>query len=398
MQLSLSSTGAQSLKVIKLNTVRGACKFWVGTRLLVPNVQAHGDTTFNLATVLRIEHDGSLIILRDLVDKKERLRAVNGTIEQDVIRVLSMTRQQRGHLYTEKDVMTMQTDADPIRTVTNASAKVKYDVYGCTMLLVAMNALLFDWEYPLNLPVEIDSVTDAIAFCRSKVWPAASGGVHTEPVVMRIGRKMVSPKFLVTVLAHEAAHAVVSARYTRKPMSPKEEHEAKVTGGHTQEFFSFRANFAKYGLLLTQYAVFSLSKKGTDVVDFSGGDKYYFGIIATSPTIDMLYLFPDNDYGRGNWLAWRRTYAGHVTLTLGTLRSTNLPKLIGKPKSAIEKEFAEVIIKNAMESEEIKGTKISMGSAYSSDGDAPSGGDIFRGGDDDDDAEAEVSEIESQQE
>ena len=71
--------------------------------------------------------------------------------------------------------------------------------------------------------------------------------------------------------------------------------------------------------------------------------------------------------------------------------------MIGKPKSAIEKEFAEVIIKNAMESEEIKGTKISMGSAYSSDGDAPSGGDIFRDGDDDDDAEAEVSEIESQQ-
>lgn len=397
MQLSLSSTGAQSLKVIKLNTVRGACKFWVGTRLLVPNVQAHGDTTFNLATVLRIEHDGSLIILRDLVDKKERLRAVNGTIEQDVIRVLSMTRQQRGHLYTEKDVLTMQTDADPIRTVTNASAKVKYDVYGCTMLLVAMNALLFDWEYPLNLPVEIDSVTDAIAFCHSKVWPAASGGVHTEPVVMRIGRKMVSPKFLVTVLAHEAAHAVVSARYTRKPMSPKEEHNAKVTGGHTQEFFSFRANFAKYGLLLTQYAVFSLSKNGTDVVDFSGGDKYYFGIIATSPTIDMLYLFPDNDYGRGNWLAWRRTYAGYVTLTLGTLRSTNLPKLIGKPKSAIEKEFAEVIIKNAMESEKIRGNQISMGSAYASDGDAPSGGDIFRDGDDDD-AEAEVFEIESQQE
>jgi len=208
MQLSLSSTGAQSLKVIKLNTVRGACKFWVGTRLLVPNVQAHGDTTFNLATVLRIEHDGSLIILRDLMDKKERLRAVNGTIEQDVIRVLSMTRQQRGHLYTEKDVLKMQTDADPIRTVTNASAKVKYDVYGCIMLLVALNALLFDWEYPLNLTVEIGSVTDAIAFCRSKVWPAASGGVHTKPVAMRIGRELVSPKFLVTVLAHEAAHVI----------------------------------------------------------------------------------------------------------------------------------------------------------------------------------------------
>lgn len=114
-QLSLSSTGAQSLKVIKLNTVRGACKFPGLTRLLVPNVQAHGDTTLNRATV-------HVAAVTDY--------AVSGgpatcalTIEQDVIRVLSMTRQQRGHLYTEKDVLTMQTDADPIRTVTNAMPK-----------------------------------------------------------------------------------------------------------------------------------------------------------------------------------------------------------------------------------------------------------------------------------
>lgn len=67
---------------------------------------------------------------------------------------------------------------------------MKYDVYGCTMLLVAMNALLFDWEYPLNLPVEIDSVTGLSHSAVARCWPAASGGVHTEPVVMRIGRKV----------------------------------------------------------------------------------------------------------------------------------------------------------------------------------------------------------------